>query len=314
MAAARISYESRRVMQASREDELAVRVAITVAKAAWETIGRYYGGLFEVHQKPDGPATTADREADRLIAEKLQEVFPASEYGYLSEETEHGFVRLRRERVWIIDPIDGTHDFIDGTGQFCIQIGLARRLEGAFRPVASVVYEAVAGRIFSALLGRGAWVESAAGNEKPRRLRVSRRKKSSGLRAVMSRSHRTEALDRLMESLRPASALSTGSVGLKLCRLALGEADFYPNLSLGGTKEWDTCAPELILTEAGGRMTDLRGGALRYNRRNVDNQYGLLASNGACHQQILSAIREHFSDPRTLAPRDMKKCLGIRTK
>ena len=297
-------------MQATREDELALRVAKSVAKDAWEEIAHYYGGSYKVHEKSDGPATTADREADRFIANKLQEVFPAGEYGYLTEETERGPGRLRRDKVWIIDPIDGTHDFIDGTGQFCIQIGLARRLRGRFRPVASVVYEPVAGRVFSALLGNGAWAESAAGDQKPKRLRVSRQSKPSGLRAVISRSHRTEALDCLIESLRPASALSTGSVGLKLCRLALGEADFYPNLSLGGTKEWDTCAPELILSEAGGCLTDLRGGALRYNRRNVENEYGLLASNSACHQQILRAIREHFSDSRTLAPKGMEKCLG----
>jgi len=130
----------------------------------------------------------------------------------------------------------------------------------------------------------------------------------------MSRSHRTEALDCLMKALRPKSALSTGSVGLKLCRLAMGEADFYPNLSLGGTKEWDTCAPELILTEAGGRLTDLRGRALQYNRKNVDNERGLLASNGASHRQLLNAIRKHLADPGSLAPRGMRKCLGMSQK
>ena len=299
-------------MQASREDALAVRIAKSVARAAWEKVGHYYGGSYKIHQKPDGPATTADREADALITEKLQQVFPASEYGYLTEETEHGLGRLRRERVWIIDPIDGTYDFIDGTGQFCIQIGLARRIRGRFRPVASVVYEPVAGRIFSALLGEGAWVESVNEDAKLKRLRVSRRKKPGDLRAVMSRSHRTEDLELLMKALGPKSILSTGSVGLKLCRLARGDADFYPNLSLGGTKEWDTCAPELILTEAGGSFTDLRGRALEYNRKNVDNEHGLMASNGVCHRQVLSAIRKHFADEETATSNKMKTCLRVR--
>jgi 3'(2'), 5'-bisphosphate nucleotidase len=264
------------------------------------------------HEKADGPVTIADRLANHIIVNELQAVFPPREYGCLSEEIDHGAGRLRRERVWIIDPIDGTHDFIDRLGNFCIQIGLVRRWRRSFVPAAAVVYHPTTERVYAALRGRGAWVEDAAGRGRPRRLRVSRRKGPAGLRALTSRSHSTPALVDLVKAFRPSRIVSMGSMGLKICRIASGEADFYVTIGLGATKEWDSCAPHLILSEAGGCLTDLRGQELSYNGRDVRRHFGLLATNGRSHEGLLLAIRAHFANPGVQAPPGLREMLGIR--
>ncbi|MCX7013218.1 MAG: 3'(2'),5'-bisphosphate nucleotidase CysQ [Candidatus Sumerlaeota bacterium] len=282
-------------MKLDREDELALRVAVAAAKAAWKAIAGYYGGSLEIRDSPDGPSTTADRLANRVIVERLQEVFPPEECGYLSEESADNVERRERNRVWIIDPLDGTLDFIEHKDSFCIQIGLVRRWHARYRPVASVVYAPIQGRIVTALSGRGAWAMDAEGAAAPKRLRVSGRSRLEELRTVMSRSHVTPALERLTQALRPAEVLRFGSLGQKVCAIAEGEADYYLNVTPGSTKEWDCCAPELILAEAGGRMTNLRGTDLAYNKRDVRDRLGLLASNGASHEALLAAIRRHLA-------------------
>jgi len=299
-------------MKADREDELALRVAIGALKRAWLEIEPHYrSASIAVGEKPDGPVTAADRTANRLIASALQSVFPPSEYGYLSEEIDHGLARLRRDRVWIIDPIDGTHDFIERKGNFCLQAGLVRRWRGVHRPAAGVVYHPTEGLMYAALRGRGAWVEGVGDSGRTRPLRVARRRGPAGLRTVQSRSHVTPALVGLLAALQPAKTISMGSMGLKICEVAAGRADFYVNVGLGVTKDWDSCAPEAILTEAGGRVTDLRGRPLPYNARDPRRHLGILASNGACHEAVLAAIRAHFARPEARAPEGFREALGI---
>lgn len=297
-------------MQATREEELAVRVAIAAARKAWTAIEPYYGGTFEIHEKEDGPCTTADRLSDKIICQELQAVFPTSEYGYLSEETADSNERLERERVWIIDPIDGTNDFIDKTGQFVIQIGLARLYRGKYRLVGGVVYNAPRGKMYYAMRGCGAYVQDDAGG-KPRRLKVSKRKGPKGLRAVVSRSHVSSDLLSLIDSLGPGEKVHMGSVGLKICALVEGQADYYVNIAVDKTKEWDSCGPEMILEEAGGRMSDMRGVPLPYNGKNVKHTYALLATNGACHDNIVEGIKAHFSKPGVDAPKLLLERLGL---
>jgi len=296
---------------AEREDELALRVAKQAARRAWEAIRPYYGGSFEIQQLADGPSTTADRLADRILQEELKAIFPAFEYGYLTEETEDDAARLQRERVWIIDPIDGTNDFIQQTGMFCMQIGLTRRTNAEYAITAALVYEPAAGLFYSALAGQGAYVEPDDGSAPAQRLSVSDNAGPTGLRALVSRSHITPDVEQLVAALGASNMTPYGSVGLKIAKLARAEADFYVSTAIDKTKEWDSCAPELILREAGGCMSDLRGEPLTYNAQNVRHTHAFLASNGRCHASLVERIRQHFSNPENPAPKNLRERLGF---
>jgi len=239
----------------------------------------------------------------------LQRVFPESEYGYLTEETEDSLDRLQRERVWIIDPIDGTNDFIEQTGMFCMQIGLVRRMNDTYSITAALVYDPPSGNFYWALAGRGAYVQPDTLDEPPQCLRVNDRVKN--LRALTSRSHLTPDVEQLVRSLGADEMIPYGSVGLKIVKLARGEAEFYVSTAIDKTKEWDTCAPELVIREAGGRMSDLAGDPLPYNARQVRHAKAFVASNGAVHDQVVSGIRRHFSNPDVAAPKLLRERLGI---
>ncbi|MBI5154694.1 hypothetical protein HZA57_05605, partial [Candidatus Poribacteria bacterium] len=130
------------------------------ALLAWGRISHFHNGTFRVFQKPDGPATEADHLADQVIVRYLEERYPRDTHGFLSEEFENDPERLERGRVWIIDPIDGTEDFMKGRGDFAIHIALAARGEdGVFHPAVAVVYHPMAGVIYSAIRGCSALAE-----------------------------------------------------------------------------------------------------------------------------------------------------------
>lgn len=271
--------------------EHACAIATEAALAAWRAIAPLYGAEYAIEHKADGPATDADRLADRVILEHLRAHFPPDTYGYLTEESVDDASRLARGRVWIIDPIDGTRDFIRGTGHFAVQIGLVERGEqGIFRPVVAVVLRPTAGLLCTAIAGRGAWRRAMDGTDVPQRLRVSTRDGIGRLRAVVSNADRTSRLARFIHGLGLESYYNIGSLGVKVCLIASGEAELYVVTGLGKVKEWDTCAPELILQEAGGRMTDLCGRPLYYNRPDPRMHAGLLASNGPAHGQLSARV------------------------
>jgi 3'-phosphoadenosine 5'-phosphosulfate (PAPS) 3'-phosphatase len=125
----------------------------------------------------------------------------------------------------------------------------------------------------------------------PEPMRISSRSEIGRMRAVVSSSHRTGRLLRLVGELGLESHRHVGSVGIKICTIAAGEAELYVNLALGKSKEWDTCAPHLVLAEAGGMLTDLAGEPISYNRPDVRHHGGLLASNGRAHKELVARIR-----------------------
>lgn len=276
--------------------EKAREAACDAAAEAWRAIAGLYETGSHVVEKADGPSTEADRLADRLIAERLQRSYPLESCGYLTEESEDANARLTRDRVWVIDPIDGTKDFIKKNGNFTIHIGLVEKTgPNLWEAVAAAVYRPVAGTMYSAAKGGGSSAQKYQNHAPvgaPERLRVSTRAPLSRMRAVISSSHRTGELDRLIEFLQCADVLSIGSIGLKLSLIATGECDFYVNLARGKCKEWDVCAPDLILAEAGGIVTDLDGGHISYNRNNVLLEGGLLASNSLIHDELIGRVAE----------------------
>lgn len=274
-----------------------------MARVAWDAIGRLYETGSHVEEKEDGPSTEADKLADRIISDELKKVFSPSEYGYLTEETDDDLDRLERRRVWVIDPIDGTKDFIKKNGNFAMHIALVERSEaGVWVPVAGAVYRPALGDMYSAVKGKGAWLEKCEDNlpgGESVRLQVSPRAEIGQMRAVISNSHRDSYLDRLVSQFGFSEVYSVGSIGIKMCLIAGGDYDVYINPARGKCKEWDSCAPHLILSEAGGIFTDLDGQGRTYNQKDVFLPNGLLATNGKQHEAIRKVIEDFETSDST---------------
>jgi 3'(2'), 5'-bisphosphate nucleotidase len=269
-------------MTLEKELEVAERLATEAGALAL----RYFGTDLQVDSKAGNePVTRADRESSTLIVRGLRAAFPADVV--VSEEEPDDRRRLEPgHRVWFVDPIDGTRDFIRGRDGFSVMIGLA--VGG--RPALGVVYQPRGARLFSAAPGTGSWL--SAGGER-RRLRCSATTDLGALRLVASRSHRTPEIDAVRGALGITDEMNIGSVGLKLGLIALGERDLYVNPS-SKSSAWDTCAPEALLAEAGGRLTDLHGAPLTYDAPELKNLRGLLATNGVIHDRVVEKLAPLF--------------------
>ncbi len=305
-----------------------VAIAAAAAIEAGRAVLRSFGGQMEVrHKAPDQPLTASDLEADRILRERLLGARP--EYGWLSEETADDPERLRRERLWIVDPIDGTRSFIAGRREFGISIGLAEQGSA----VLGVILNPATGELYATWRGGGAWkLENAmassggagerasgrAGDQQPGDVRVSGitarspapplpRSAVAGWTPIHVRTEvlgkpvilasRSEIRDREFDPFAGWELLPLGSTTYKLAKLAEGAADVF--LSRGPKSEWDVCAGGLLVEEAGGLATDLRGAALRYNARDP-RVYGIVAAPPAVHAQVLRRLAE-LPPPERLA-------------
>ncbi len=267
--------------------EREIEIARELARAAGAVLLKHYSSPFLVQQKINAlqeieEVTSADREANDLIVARLAAEFPDD--GILAEESADTERRLQKNRVWLIDPMDGTKNFIRRDGDFAVQIGLAV----AGKSVAGVVYQPVRGVLYSAVRGSGAWIE--IGEKPAAQMFVSRRMNPKQMVLASSRSHRSPRMERVVNAFGFKKEVRRGSVGVKIGLITEQEADVYLHLS-PSTKQWDTCAPEIILTEAGGRLTDLFGHPLRYNAQRVDNRNGIVATNGFAHQLVIENLQ-----------------------
>jgi 3'(2'), 5'-bisphosphate nucleotidase len=261
------------------------RVAIDLARAAGAAILDEYDKPIRVEQKTLAddvePVTQADRIANEIIVNALKAEFPSD--GILAEESVDTERRLRKSRVWMVDPIDGTNGFIDGNGDFAVQIGLVEEGE----VVVAIVYQPATGVLYHAIRGCGTWIERP---EFPlEQAHVSRHQEFSTMRLAASRSHRSPRMNKVVERFGFREEVQRGSVGVKVGLLIEQQCDVYIHLS-PRTKQWDTCAPQLVLTEAGGRVSDLFGQPLNYNVPDVNNRNGLVASNGVSHDKIIETL------------------------
>ena len=230
---------------------------VAIAAEAGRAIMEIYDSDFAVELKDDRtPLTAADRAAHAIIVAglgRLAHALPVlSEESAASEREE----RHRWPRFWLVDPLDGTREFIKRNGEFTVNIAL---IDG-HRPVAGVVAAPAIGRTYFGVVGHGAFRQVGA---ETRPIAV-RRPAAEPLRVVGSRSHGAPELDAFLATLGPYVLKPMGS-SLKICLVAEGEADLYPRL--GPTSEWDTAAAEAVLLAAGGSMIDLKGQPLTYNAR-----------------------------------------------
>lgn len=238
-----------------------------VAHEAGALVMQYYrANAYSVETKSDSsPVTDADRASDALIRKRLSEEFPG--YAILSEETADSPERLSREYCFIVDPIDGTKEFIGRNGEFSINIALCR----AGSIVAGAVCVPVRDELYFASAGNGAYMKV---NGTTDRIRVSSR--AGNPRIAVSRSHRTSQEDALIEKLCAEETIVAGS-SYKGCLVAKGAADIY--CRCGSTMEWDAAPLQIIVEEAGGIMRHLDGRVPRYNKPDpVHGPYA--ASNG----------------------------------
>jgi len=263
-----------------------IEVATELARAAGAVLLEHYYSPFLVEQKINAlqemeEVTAADREANELIVSRLRNEFPDD--GILAEESADTKDRLQKDRVWLIDPMDGTKNFIQRDGDFAVQIGLAVAGEA----VVGVVFQPVRDVLYRAFRGHGAWIEEA---DKPAaRMSVSDRTNPTEMVLASSRSHRSPRMERVVSEFAFKAEMRRGSVGVKIGLIAEQKADLYLHLS-PSTKQWDTCAPEIILAEAGGRLTDLFGQPLRYNALRIDNRNGVVATNGVAHEMVIQNL------------------------
>jgi 3'(2'), 5'-bisphosphate nucleotidase len=264
-----------------------ILVATELARQAGAVLLEHYHSPFLVEQKVNAldeleEVTAADRAANELIVGRLQMEFPDD--GILAEESTDTERRLEINRVWLIDPMDGTKNFINRDGDFAVQIGLAVGGES----VLGVVYQPVRRVLYRAERNRGAWME--AGDNAAVRLAVSNLTQPGEMVLASSRSHRSPRMERVVNTFGFKKETRRGSVGVKIGLIAEQQADLYLHLS-PSTKQWDTCGPEAILAEAGGRLTDLFGQPLRYNGVRVDNRNGIVATNGAAHEMVIENLK-----------------------
>ncbi|MDX2096168.1 MAG: inositol monophosphatase family protein [Leptolyngbyaceae cyanobacterium bins.59] len=257
----------------------------------------------EVQKAGEAPITAADLAANHYILDNLHAALGTQNFGYLSEETFQTQApedRLRHEWVWVIDPLDGTKDFIQRTGEFAVHIALA--YQG--RPVLAVVSWPEAQKLYYALKGQGTFVEmpDGQGAYTQTRLKVSDRANPEEYAVIVSRTHRDDRFNQLLTRLPFRDRAYVGSVGCKIAAIVDHRADVYLSLSgKSAPKDWDMCAPELILTEAGGQFTHFDNTPLTYNNPDVSQWGGLMATNGCCHGELCekaSAILQEMDQER----------------
>jgi 3'(2'), 5'-bisphosphate nucleotidase len=272
------------------------RVAVALAREAGAAILEFYEGPLDIQQKSDSddfePVTQADKIANEMIVSQLAREFP--EDGILAEESVDSGRRLEKSRVWMVDPMDGTSGFIAGNGDFAVQIGLTIDR----KCVMGVVYQPLTGVMYRAVLDGGAWVDRPEFDSE--RVHVSNSSDLPRMRLAASRSHRSPRMNRVVAALGFREEIRRGSVGIKIGLIVERQCDVYIHLS-PRTKQWDTCAPQIVLTEAGGTLTDLFGRPLSYNVADVQNRNGLVATNGAAHDTViqqLAPLLDEFSRKR----------------
>ncbi|WNG36161.1 3'(2'),5'-bisphosphate nucleotidase CysQ [Archangium violaceum] len=246
----------------TRIDETLVSAVRKMSQEAGRATLGFYGGAVAVERKSDdSPLTAADKASHTLILEALQRLTPG--VPVLSEESSETEISERRkwDTFWLVDPLDGTKEFIKGTGEFTVNIALISGTE----PVLGVVHVPVSGVTYWGSKGGGAFMAQA--DQAPVAIHT-RPADMNRLVIVASKDHAGPRVEAMLKRLTTASTANMGS-SLKFCLIAEGRADFYPRLQ--PTCEWDTGAAQCVLEAAGGAVTDLEGRRFVYNKEQLTN-------------------------------------------
>jgi 3'(2'), 5'-bisphosphate nucleotidase len=259
-------------------------VAITFEAAA--IVREVYQTAFTVELKgPDDPVTAADLRANELICRRLEQLYPGVPI-VAEESAPETFVAYRTApRIFFVDPLDGTAEFVSRNGEFVVMIGM---VDGD-RATAGVVTAPALGKTWAGAVGEGAWeIDENGGRGK---IQVSSVNALTEACFVASRSHRSESLEQALVLLGGRETRTVGSAGLKGAEVASGAAEGYVAPGRAG-KRWDACAVDALVTAAGGRFTDQRGNAYDYRAERLANESGLVATNGRLHEAVLERLAQ----------------------
>ena len=242
---------------------------VTLAHRAGEAVMKFYSQeeLGTTYKEFDSPLTCADIASHDLIVEQLQALTPS--VPVLSEESKAVPYHVRQawRTFWLVDPLDGTKEFIKRNGEFTVNIALIE--DG--RPVFGIVHAPALGVAYLGARGLGAFKQTAQNQMQQIQVAQCELKR---LKVVVSRSHAGDEVERFLDKIAPLECLSIGS-SLKICLVAEGEAHLYPRL--GPTMEWDTAAAQCVVEMAGGAITDLAGHTLKYNKPDLHNPHFIVS-------------------------------------
>jgi len=264
-------------------------VALEAASKASDYLRTAYDAFVPIPDAPASISTDADRGSQDLILRHLSSAFPDD--ALCAEEGSLAVQALRREgdRLWVVDPIDGTRGFAMKNGEFSVMIGLVAK----GRVVVGVVAEPALSRVTYAQFGHGCWVRT--GSAMPTACFVTRTESLQDAVLVQSHARKGET-PWPVAALRPKRVVETYSAGVKLAMVARGEVDLYVN-TYPNFSDWDICAGDLLVTEAGGAVTEIAGTPVRYGTLGNAQRGGLLANNGRLHAAAVAGLRSsaHFS-------------------
>ena len=247
-----------------------------------------------IEEGGDGPVSAADMAINELLISGLKDGLNYKEWDIVSEETSKEKTlqsfNFRRDWCWILDPLDGTKDFLQGSENYAVHIALAYKK----KPKIGIVLIPERNELWVGIIGNGAWCENREGNKKT--ISFSRREEISELILVSSKNHQQSKLINLLSTLCFAETKKIGSVGCKVASILRGEADVYISLS-GKTspKDWDMAAPHVLIEAAGGRFSHADGKNLIYLNQNFSQSGCLIASHGKSHQKICQKAMRFFS-------------------
>lgn len=254
---------------------------IALKEAGTEILKIYYEEFKTQTKEDNTPVTIADLKADEILINHLSKF----NYPIISEETDSKY--SNEEHIWIIDPLDGTRDFIQKTDDFSIMVALIKNN----KPVLGAIYLPVKNYLYYAEINKGTYLETPYKSSK---IKVDSDSNINKSTILLSRNTTKEIEFKITEELNIKNIDRRGSIGIKLGEIASGNAHIYFNTSskLG---EWDLCAPQIILEEAGGIVTDKEGDEIKYNTKERKIKNGAIATNNKeNHQILIEKIKEHF--------------------
>ena len=255
-------------------------IAIKAAQEASSVILDIYQKDYNTFTKTDdSPVTDADLKSNK----KINEILSDTKYSILSEEDVDDQSRLSKDMIWIVDPLDGTSDFIDKTGEFTVMIALIQNK----KPILGVIAWPTEKILFVAQKNCGAFRYS---NDKWDKISVTKIENLSECRTIGSRHHLSDKEKEFIKKLGVKDFTSIGS-SLKVGKISSGEAEAYITTT-NKMKEWDTAASYCIISEAGGKMTDMSGNQITYNNKSVYHQNGILVTNGLIHDKIVKEFKK----------------------
>ena len=279
-------------------------------RKAGDEVMKLYHQEIDIQKKQDSSPVT---EADLLSNNLLVEILKKTNIPILSEEIKDSPERLNSDKLWIIDPLDGTKDFIQKTDEFSLMVALIEK----GKPILGIVYAPALGKLYYAQKGEGAFLElrveskengvekednflvplnkgDTGGFVKSRELRVSDKDNFEDWSILVSRNHLGKEEVALAEKLKFKAKVPTGSIGVKLGLIAEGKAEMYLH-AIDKTWEWDIAAPQIILEEEGGKVTDIDGEKLVFNKKTPKNFRGILATNRRKHERIIKELNTVIS-------------------